>query len=200
MRGADLFIHESPLSAAEAYCWGYRSDARARAGVCLQGLISEARALKAKYNLANKRDVAVFYGAEGFGSSHCDNAALDLLAGGPGFSIGRVGGQSAEGLPAAVTPLGPVYLDLSSSIDVAAEKARLEKELARLDKLVAVGENKLKNPKFVESAPEAVVAGSAEAIGGNPGKTRRDEAYSEEPLNGPMKKPRATRLGAKVQR
>ncbi|MGB0344171.1 MAG: hypothetical protein ACPGGJ_02160, partial [Coraliomargarita sp.] len=63
-------------------------------------------------------------------------------------------------LPAAVTPLGPVYLDLGSSIDVEAEKSRLGKELAKLDKLVAAGEGKLKNPKFVDGAPAQVVEGA----------------------------------------
>jgi valyl-tRNA synthetase len=33
-----------------------------------------------------------------------------------------------------------------------------------LNKLVAVGENKLKNQKFVESAPEKVVAGARKQL------------------------------------
>ena len=66
----------------------------------------------------------------------------------------------SDTLPAVVTPLGTVYLDLSSSIDVEAEKARLTKELEKLNKLVAAGEGKLKNPKFVEGAPAKVVEGA----------------------------------------
>ena len=130
----------------------------------LQELITQARALKAKYNLANKRDVSVFYGADGDAAKViADNASLIRTLAGIG-TLDTLGGQSADGLPAAVTPLGPLYLDLSSSIDVEAEKARLSKELAKLEKQVAAGEGKLKNPKFVDSAPAHVVEGARKQL------------------------------------
>ena len=130
----------------------------------LQALITEARALKAKYNLANKRDVAVFYGAEGDAARViAENASLIRTLAGLG-SLDALAGKPSDGLPAAVTPLGPLYLDLSSSLDVAAETARLEKELAKLDKLVAAGEGKLKNSKFVDSAPAHVVEGARKQL------------------------------------
>ena len=163
--GAARFIHESPIPDANALLPGISIDRGATERVAqLQGLISEARALKAKYHWASKRDVSVFYGAEGVAAAViADNAGLIRSLAGLG-NLESLGDKSPEGLPAAVTPLGTLYLDLSSSIDVAAEKARLEKELARLDKLVALGENKLKNPKFVESAPEQVVAGARKQL------------------------------------
>ena len=43
-------------------------------------------------------------------------------------------------------------------------KARLTKELAKLDKLVAAGEGKLKNQKFVNSAPQQVVDGARKQL------------------------------------
>ncbi len=127
--------------------------------VQLQAFITQARALKAQYNLASKRDVAVFYQADGAAAAAIEDNA-DLVATLAG--IGRLEQVAAtpEGLPAAVTPLGSLYLDLSSSIDVAAEKARLSKELEKLDNLVAVGEAKLNNPKFVDNAPPHVVEGA----------------------------------------
>jgi len=130
----------------------------------LQEFIGQARALKAKYNLASKRDVAVFFGAEGDAAKTIsDNASLIRTLAGLG-SLEALSGKSGDGLPAAVTPLGSLYLDLSSSIDVEAEKARLTKELAKLDKLVAAGEGKLKNPKFVDSAPAHVVEGARKQL------------------------------------
>ncbi|HKK19407.1 MAG TPA: valine--tRNA ligase [Opitutales bacterium] len=130
----------------------------------LQELISQARALKAKYNLANKRDVAVFHSAEGEAATIiAGNAGLIKTLAGLG-SLDALDGKSADGLPATVTPLGSLYLDLSSSIDVGAEKTRLTKELAKLDKLVAAGEGKLKNPKFVDSAPAHVVEGARKQL------------------------------------
>ncbi len=130
----------------------------------LQELISQARALKAQYNLANKRDVSVFYGAEGKAAQViAENASLVRTLAGLG-SLQPLADQSADGLPAVVTPLGTLYLDLSSSIDVAGEKVRLQKELEKLEKLVEVGLNKLKNPKFVESAPAKVVEGARKQL------------------------------------
>jgi valyl-tRNA synthetase len=132
--------------------------------VNLQELISQARALKAQYNLASKRDVSMFYGAEGVAATVlAENAGMIQTLAGLG-SLEPIAEKTSDGLPAVVTPLGSLYLDLSSSIDVEAEKARLTKELAKLNKLVAVGENKLKNPKFVESAPEKVVAGARKQL------------------------------------
>ena len=49
-------------------------------------------------------------------------------------------------------------LPLADVIDVAAETARLEKSLAKLGKEIGGLEGRLKNPAFVDSAPEEVVA------------------------------------------
>jgi valyl-tRNA synthetase len=62
-------------------------------------------------------------------------------------------------------------LPLADIIDVSAEKARLEKSLAKLDKEINGLEGRLKNPKFVESAPDEVVAEARENLA-----ARQDEA------------------------
>ncbi|MFW5874569.1 MAG: valine--tRNA ligase [Verrucomicrobiota bacterium] len=159
------FIQNTEIPAADALLDGIEVDPQAVERVVnLQELITQARALKAKYNLAAKRDVAVFYKAEGeAGEVLAGNLDLIRTLAGIG-ELTAVGDRSVDGLPAAVTPLGALYLDLSSSIDVDAEKARLAKELEKLEKLVSVGENKLKNPKFVESAPAHVVEGARKQL------------------------------------
>ncbi len=48
-------------------------------------------------------------------------------------------------------------LPVADIIDVAEEKARLEKSIAKLDKEIGGMAKRLNNPKFVESAPEEVV-------------------------------------------
>jgi valyl-tRNA synthetase len=48
-------------------------------------------------------------------------------------------------------------LPLADVIDVGAERARLEKALAKLEKEIGGLEKRLDNPKFLESAPEDVV-------------------------------------------
>ncbi len=66
---------------------------------------------------------------------------------------------------------GSFGLPLADIIDVAEEKARLEKTLARLDKELAGLRARLGNPKFVESAPEEVVEETRENL-----SLREDEA------------------------
>ena len=55
-------------------------------------------------------------------------------------------------------------LPLSDVIDVNAEKARLEKTLGKLEKELGGLRGRLSNPKFVESAPEEVVAEARENL------------------------------------
>ncbi|WP_078083443.1 valine--tRNA ligase [Microbulbifer mangrovi] len=50
-----------------------------------------------------------------------------------------------------------LLVPMAGLIDVAAESARLQKEIDKLDKEIARVNGKLNNPKFVDKAPEAVV-------------------------------------------
>ena len=51
-----------------------------------------------------------------------------------------------------------IVIPLEGVVDFEAEKARVKKEIARVDKDIAFFEKKLSNPKFVDRAPEAVIA------------------------------------------
>jgi valyl-tRNA synthetase len=59
---------------------------------------------------------------------------------------------------------GSFGLPLADIIDVGEEKARLEKTLAKLEKELGGLRGRLRNPKFVESAPEDVVAETRENL------------------------------------
>ncbi|HOW66445.1 MAG TPA: valine--tRNA ligase [Candidatus Paceibacterota bacterium] len=65
--------------------------------------------------------------------------------------------QAEKGTPTARTDLGEVYLPLEGLIDVAAEKARLEKELAKITVEIERIEQKLANPAFTQKAPSHVL-------------------------------------------
>jgi valyl-tRNA synthetase len=60
------------------------------------------------------------------------------------------------GVPVAMTPLGELYLEMAGG-DKAAERDRLDKEIARLENELRTVEAKLSNASFVDRAPVAVV-------------------------------------------
>ena len=68
--------------------------------------------------------------------------------------------------PAPVQIVGNYRLMLQIEIDVAAECARLDKEIARLKGEISKAENKLGNASFVDKAPAAVVQQEKERLAG----------------------------------
>jgi len=79
-------------------------------------------------------------------------------------AAGIVRKETVEGAPAVVTPFGTLYLDLASTVDPAAEKQRLAKEIEKLAQHVAATEARLANPAFVGKAPPAVLEGARKQL------------------------------------
>jgi valyl-tRNA synthetase len=61
----------------------------------------------------------------------------------------------------------------SGTVDVAAEKIRLAKELTKLEQAVAAGEAKLTNDAFVSKAPPKILEGARKQL--DDAKAKRDE-------------------------
>jgi valyl-tRNA synthetase len=74
----------------------------------------------------------------------------------PGGQFAPTASVQAEGVT--------VQLDTAAAIDVAAERRRLEKDLAAARADLAQTQRKLANPSFVERAPEPVVARSRDRL------------------------------------
>ncbi len=65
--------------------------------------------------------------------------------------------EAPPGTPSARTPLGDLFMPLAGLVDVAAERARLERETAKAQGELEMATRKLANPQFVSGAPPAVV-------------------------------------------
>ena len=66
--------------------------------------------------------------------------------------------EPPKGTLRAVAQLGELFLPLEGLVDVAAEKARLEKELGKITVEVDKVRQKLANPSFTQKVPPAVLA------------------------------------------
>ena len=65
--------------------------------------------------------------------------------------------QAKKGTPSTRSPLGELYLPLEGLIDVAAEKARLTKEVAKINGEIEKVQQKLNNPNFTQKVPPTVL-------------------------------------------
>ncbi len=138
----------------------------------LEELINNARALKAEYKLASKRDVPFFLkttGSDSLIETH-HNSLCHLIGAKEIVQI-----DDDKELPASVCEMGTLYIDLSSAVDVEAEKERLGKELEKLSKVIAGSEAKLKNDKFVNGAPAKIVEGARQQLADNQAKKQELE-------------------------
>ena len=121
-------------------------------------VISCVRSTRARYRLSPKVELAV--------AVRCSAEDAEVLAAQEGFikSVGRVSALTAG--PDAVKPAGAVsvadgsleiFVDLGGLVDLAAESARLQKELAKAQKDLASVERTLGNEGFVAKAAPAVI-------------------------------------------
>ncbi len=62
-----------------------------------------------------------------------------------------------RGTPSALTPLGELFMPLAGLVDLAAERARLEKEAAKTETDLQAAIRKLSSDQFVSNAPPEVV-------------------------------------------
>ena len=76
--------------------------------------------------------------------------------------VSKAAPEGHETMVEAVTGEAKLYMPMEQLVDLAQERARVEKELAKAQKDLGMIQNKLANPKFVERAPENVVAGERE--------------------------------------
>jgi valyl-tRNA synthetase len=161
---ADRFIEDAHLENASQVAnagvlHGIALDHAAAASVeRLKDFVARTRALKAEHNQASRRDSKLLVTASDADWSTLDANLAKLARMCGAASIERRG--KVDGAPAAVAALATIYLDLASTVDAGAEKARLTKELEQIAKHIAGTEARLANEAFVSKAPPAVLAGA----------------------------------------
>jgi valyl-tRNA synthetase len=134
-------------------------------------LVTSMRALKADRNLSNNREVEFFYLAEDEKADVLNRNNASILTTVGAAAMNRTE-EAQSGMPTLISDFGSIYLDLSSGIDIGAEKARLEKEVAQLEKNVQSGKAKLNNDAFTSRAPAPIIEGARQQLAENEAKLK----------------------------
>jgi valyl-tRNA synthetase len=126
-------------------------------------MISAARTIRADFQLprAAKLPIEIRTPDRSFTDVLEQNLANIAFMTGSELSIAPMGGPRQPGTSVSVVPtaLGPaeVHVQLKGLVTADAERARVEREMKRLDKDLAAITKKLSSPGFVERAPKEVV-------------------------------------------
>ena len=124
----------------------------------LQETIIAIRRIRAEMQLNSKVELRLRAADVSVLSRH--RQALQDLAGVHTIERGGKDGVCAT----AVVDGQELYLPLQGVIDIAAERARLTKQIEKVEKDVAALSKRLSNPRYVERAPPSVVAESREKL------------------------------------
>ena len=141
----------------------------------LREVVTALRALKAERNLATNKNVALSFLADESKAATLQRHMEKGLIFAGAASLERVE-EAPKGQPTIVTPLGTLFLDLASGIDLEAERSRLEKEIANLQKVVASTKARLSNESFTAKAPEAVIQGARDQLAQSQSKLEETQA------------------------
>jgi valyl-tRNA synthetase len=118
-------------------------------------LVSQGRNLRREANIPASKKVKFVLKPTGFVPPQ-DAEVLKLLLNAEALEI-NPDFQPPKGTPSIHSEMGDLFLPLEGLQDVEAEKARLQKELAKAETEIAKVEQKLNNPSFTAKAPTHVL-------------------------------------------
>jgi valyl-tRNA synthetase len=83
---------------------------------------------------------------------------IQLLLNAEQLQVATADWIAPKGTPSALTPFGPLFLPLEGVVDMAAERERIGKEIAKIEQELVKVRAKLSSETFVQGAPAQVVA------------------------------------------
>lgn len=129
-------------------------------------LIRAVRTRRADMNVPPSRKAHLLIVSDNLDTFREMDALTQRLAFATSIEYATAAPSDLSGMTTAATPSAQVYMPTGDLVDLAKERERLEKELAKARKDLEVIDRKLANESFVSKAPEAVVAGERERAEG----------------------------------
>jgi valyl-tRNA synthetase len=118
-------------------------------------LVSQGRNLRREANIPANKKVKFIFKPVNFTPPH-DVEVLRFLLNAEAVEV-NADFQPAKNVLAVRHELGELFLPLEGLIDVDAEKARLKKELEKIESEISKVEQKLNNPNFAQKVPPTVL-------------------------------------------
>ncbi len=118
--------------------------------------VNQGRALRRDFNIASNKRVRFLLRPHAPVPAY-EAAVLKILLNADWLELVDASWTPLKGTPAALTPLGELFLPLEGLIDAEAERARLQKEIAKVEDELGKVRAKLANPGFAEKVPPAVL-------------------------------------------
>ncbi|MDR1590776.1 MAG: valine--tRNA ligase [Puniceicoccales bacterium] len=140
----------------------------------IRELVVAARALKAQFGLASRRDVKFYFKADSAANEVIERHRQDIKY----LLLTQFFEETVEALqlPTTIVTLGSIHIDTADSLDIEAEKERLSHELKELDRLIEINQKKLQNEDFLAHAPQNIVGGARDLLAENMAKKKELEA------------------------
>jgi valyl-tRNA synthetase len=119
-------------------------------------LVNLGRGLRSSFNLPSNKRVRFVFRPSAPQPPH-DIEVIKILLNAESLDIVDATFTPAKGTPTTLTPLGELFLPLDGLIDVEAERARMTKEIAKVETELGKVKAKLADPTFTGKVPAAVL-------------------------------------------
>jgi valyl-tRNA synthetase len=134
--------------------YGLREEDARRARAKYE-VVSLGRNLRREFNIQSNKKVRFLLQPNQEVSAH-DLEVMRLLLNAESVQVGCEA-ESTQGTPMLLTPLGELRLPLEGLVDLAAERVRLGKELAKTETEIQKVHSKLEQPDFMQKVPAHVL-------------------------------------------